>query len=40
MMGRFPRGEVFWVLCAMSLGSFWSGYWFFSRMKRVFADNV
>jgi lipopolysaccharide transport system permease protein len=40
MMGRFPRGDTFVTLLIISLGSFCIGYWFFSRMKKVFADNV
>ncbi len=40
MLGRFPRGEIFWVLLFLAVSSFGCGYWFFSRMKRVFADNV
>lgn len=40
MVGRFPRDGVLGILFVMSLGSFCSGYWFFSRMKRVFVDNV
>lgn len=40
MLGRFPREGIFWVLILMAVGSFWTGYWFFNRMKRVFADNV
>jgi lipopolysaccharide transport system permease protein len=40
MLGRFPREGIFWVLILIACVSFWTGYWFFSRMKRVFADNV
>jgi len=40
MLGQFPRGNVFWILLGMSAASLWLGYWFFSRLKRVFADNV
>jgi lipopolysaccharide transport system permease protein len=40
MLGRFPREGIFWVLILIAGVSFWTGYWFFSRMKRVFADNV
>ncbi len=38
--GRFPSQEVFAVLMGMGLLSFCGGYWFFSRMKKVFIDNV
>lgn len=40
MIGRFPRGGVFWVLLIMSVISFCVGYWFFGCMKKAFADNV
>jgi len=40
MLGRFPREGIFWVLILIAGVSFWTGYWFFSRMKWVFADNV
>jgi lipopolysaccharide transport system permease protein len=40
MVGQFPRRGVFWVLCAMGLGTFTVGFWFFTRMKKVFVDNV
>jgi lipopolysaccharide transport system permease protein len=40
MLGRFPRGEVFWVLLGLGGLSFWVGHWFFGRMKKAFADNV
>lgn len=38
--GHFPSREILAVLMGMSLLSFCGGYWFFSRMKKVFADNV
>lgn len=38
--GHFPRNGVFWGLLIMGLGFFYVGFWFFSRMKRLFADNV
>lgn len=38
--GQFPSREVFAVLAGMSLLSFCGGFWFFSRMKKVFVDNV
>jgi lipopolysaccharide transport system permease protein len=40
MLGRFPREGVLGLLLVMALVSFRGGYWFFSRMKEVFADNV
>ena len=40
MMSRFPRGGAFWGLLILGLGGLWFGFWFFSRMKRVFVDNV
>jgi len=40
MVGRFPREGIFWVLIFIAGLSFWTGHWFFSRMKSVFADNV
>jgi lipopolysaccharide transport system permease protein len=39
-LGRFPRGNIFWTLLILAPTIFVIGYWFFSRMKRVFADNV
>lgn len=40
MLGRFPRDYVFVILASMSLISFCGGYWFFTRLKTVFVDNV
>jgi len=40
MIGQFPRGYIFWILLIFSLATFILGYWFFMKMKRVFADNV
>lgn len=40
MVGRFPRGNVFPVLCILGVGLFFAGFWFFSRLKGSFADNV
>lgn len=37
--GRFPQ-NTFWILLPLSVATFFVGHWFFSRMKRVFADNV
>lgn len=39
MLNKFP-GMLFWILFSISLICFWFGYWFFSRMKKVFIDNV
>ena len=38
--GRFPDGGEFYILAAMAAVFFCIGFWFFSRMKRAFADNV
>jgi len=40
MLGQLPRGGVLWILIILGGFFFWMGYWFFSRMKEVFADNV
>jgi lipopolysaccharide transport system permease protein len=40
MLGKFPDGNILWVLAAFSLSIFFIGFWFFSRLKLVFADNV
>ncbi len=40
MLGHFPRGNIFWILLFISFFTFIFGYWFFMKMKRVFADNV
>ena len=40
MLGHFPRGNIFWILLTFSLVTFFVGYWFFMKMKRVFIDNV
>ncbi|MFX4262070.1 ABC transporter permease [Pelotomaculum propionicicum] len=40
MLGHFPRGSIFWILLLISFFTFIFGYWFFMKMKRVFADNV
>ena len=40
MLGRFPGERIFGVFLGMALLCFWGGYWFFGRMKEVFADNV
>lgn len=40
IMGQFPRGNSFWVLCVFSFLTFFIGFWFFEKMKKVFVDNV
>jgi lipopolysaccharide transport system permease protein len=40
MLGQFPREGLFWGLAAISVVLFCVGYWFFSRLKTTFADNV
>lgn len=40
MNGLWPRGHVFEVLLIMSATFFYFGYWFFSRIKKAFVDNV
>lgn len=40
MLGQFPRGNIFWDLVILSFFTFIFGYWFFKKMKQVFADNV
>jgi lipopolysaccharide transport system permease protein len=39
-IGQFPRGATLGVLVALAAVAFLGGYWFFTRMKSVFADNV
>jgi ABC-type polysaccharide/polyol phosphate export permease len=40
MIGRCPpRGEL-WIWLGLSAAVFCCGYWFFGRMKSLFADNV
>jgi len=38
--GCFPRYGVLWKLAVISLVVFWFGYFLFSRLKAVFADNI
>lgn len=38
--GRWPAVGAMAALACMSVASFYLGYWFFTRLKRVFADNV
>ncbi|MHB1418855.1 MAG: ABC transporter permease [Bacillota bacterium] len=40
MLGHFPRMNIFLILIFFSSFTFILGYWFFMKMKRVFADNV
>jgi lipopolysaccharide transport system permease protein len=40
LMGRFPRIGLVVPFIAMSFIVFWIGYFFFSKMKKVFLDNV
>jgi lipopolysaccharide transport system permease protein len=40
MLGRFPRDGVLWVLLSLATVFFLAGYWFFTRLKVVFADNI
>ncbi|GAB6179346.1 ABC transporter permease [Desulfotomaculum defluvii] len=40
MFGQVPRDNVLFILLVLALLTFILGYWFFMRLKRVFADNV
>lgn len=40
MLGKFPSADIFITLVGLSLSIFILGYWFFTKMKRVFIDNV
>jgi lipopolysaccharide transport system permease protein len=40
MLGRWPAHGVLWGLVGAAAVSFFGGFWFFGRMKRVFLDNV
>lgn len=40
IVGCFPRGNVLGVMILFSLAFFVIGYWFFCKMKQIFADNV
>lgn len=40
MIGQFPRSNSFYVLVLLGFGFFSFGYWFFTKLKQVFADNV
>ena len=39
-MGHFPRGATLYVLPVLSVFVFCAGYWYFCRLKQVFAENV
>lgn len=39
MLHRFP-GAQFWVFAAISLFCFYFGHFFFSRLQKLFADNI
>lgn len=39
-LGKFPRPEVFWPFLLISMVSFLGGFWYMSRLKKAFADNV
>jgi len=40
MFGKFPGSNILGMLGSISIFSFVFGYWFFSRMKGIFVDNV
>ena len=40
VLGRLPRGEIFWPFFSFSVLIFYLGFWVFDRMKAVFLDNV
>jgi lipopolysaccharide transport system permease protein len=40
MEGIFPRDGALWIFGGIAVVAFTAGYWFFGRMKRVFAENV
>ena len=40
IIGCFPRDGVLGILAFISLAVFWLGYFVFSRLKTVFADNI
>jgi lipopolysaccharide transport system permease protein len=40
ILGQFPRGNVFYTLVIMSVATFIIGYWFFNKLKALFADNI
>lgn len=40
MIGQCPRDGVLWAFLAIAGAFFCGGYWFFSRMKTLFVDNI
>lgn len=40
VVGCFPRGNVLMILMIFSVLIFMIGYWFFSKMKLIFSDNI
>ena len=40
LYGQFPRGILLPVMLLLAVLFFFSGFWFFGRMKRIFSDNV
>lgn len=40
MLGKLPEWNVLLILGVMAFAFFWIGFWFFRRLKSVFADNV
>ena len=40
MIGQCPRGGVLCAWLGMAAVFFCGGYWFFGRMKTLFADNL
>lgn len=40
MVGQFPRSNSLHVLAVLGFGFFIFGFWFFTKLKQVFADNV
>lgn len=39
-LGQFPRGAAPYMLAAGAVLMFCTGYWYFRRLKQVFAENV
>ena len=40
MLGRCPRDGMLWILLGLATVTFLGGYWFFVRLKTVFADCI
>jgi len=40
ILGKYPGDDVLMTLVIISFGSFIFGYWFFSKMKKLFAENI